>query len=154
MQTIYHLPLPASPLTTDLDPELVALLSTSPVSVTAGEFEDASSSCSELASLRVQIHQQWPVSVKAVEPILQPYFKIRHELSVKDSLAFRGTRLVVPISLRHTLISLAHEGHQGIGHPKTALARVVLVPWNGYAGTFANICMLSVSKLRQDCKGF
>lgn len=41
-----RLPLPtASSLPVDCDPELVALLSTCPVSVTAGEFEEASSSC-------------------------------------------------------------------------------------------------------------
>lgn len=124
-----RLPLPAaSPLTTDLDPELVALLSMSPVSVTAGEIEDASSSCSEHASLRVQIHQQWPVSVKAVKPILQPYFKIRHELSVKDSLVFRGTLLVVPVSLHHTLISLAQEGHQGIIRTRQHLRELYWFP--------------------------
>ena len=71
-----------------MKPELVALLSTAPISVTAGEFENASSSCSELASLRQQISQKWLLSGKTVNPVLQPHFKIRHEVSVKDNLVF------------------------------------------------------------------
>lgn len=124
-----RLPLPAAfPLPTDSDPELVALLSTCPVAVTADEFEDASSSCSELASLRAQILQQWPASAKSVEPSLQPYFKIKDELCVKDNLVFRGTRLVVPASLRHTLIALAHEGHQGIVRTRQRLRELYWFP--------------------------
>lgn len=101
-----RLPLPStSPLTGDMEPELVALLSMAPVSVTAGEFEDASSSCPELASLRQQINQKWPHSAKAVNSMLQPYFKIRNELSVQDNFVFRRACLVAPVSLRSTLIS-------------------------------------------------
>lgn len=124
-----RLPLPAAfPLAGDMEPELVALLSMAPVSVTPGEFEDASSSCPELASLRQQITQKWPPSVKAVSSVLQPYFKIRHELSMKDSLVFRGSRLVVPVSLRSTLIALAHEGHQGIVRTKQRLRELYWFP--------------------------
>ncbi|XP_039676230.1 uncharacterized protein K02A2.6-like isoform X2 [Perca fluviatilis] len=111
-----------------MEPELVALLSTAPISVTAGEFENASSSCSELTFLRQQISQKWPPSGKTVNPVLQPYFKIRHELSVKDNLVFRGSRLVVPVSLRSTLISLAHEGHQGIVRTKRRLRELYWFP--------------------------
>ena len=124
-----RLPLPAaSPLTADIEPELVALFSMAPVSVTAGEFEEASSSCSELASLRQQINQKWPPSVKTVRPMLQSYFKIRHELSVKDNLVFRGSRLVVPVALRSTPIALAHEGHQGIVRTKQRLRDLYWFP--------------------------
>ncbi|KAF7646635.1 hypothetical protein LDENG_00184420, partial [Lucifuga dentata] len=65
---------------------------------------------------------------KAVKPVLQPYFKIRHELSVKDDLVFRGARLVVPVSLRCTLIALAHEGHQGIVRSKQRLRELYWFP--------------------------
>lgn len=124
-----RLPLPAaSPLNGDNEPELVALLSMAPVSVTAGEFEDASSSCPELAALRQQITRKWPRSEKRVNPMARPYFKIRNELSVQDSLVFRRSRLVVPVSLRDTLISLAHEGHQGIVRTKQRLRELYWFP--------------------------
>ena len=45
---------------------------------------------------------------------LQPYFKMRNGLSVHGDLVFRGSRLVVPISLRKTFVVLAHENPQGI----------------------------------------
>ncbi|XP_023806938.1 uncharacterized protein K02A2.6-like [Oryzias latipes] len=124
-----RLPLPAASFPPeDSEPELVALLATTPVSVTAKEFEDASSSCPELSSLRVQVQQRWPRSAKSVSPVLQPYFKIRHELSVQDSLVFRGSRLVVPISLRSTLVALAHEGHQGVVRTKQRLRDLYWFP--------------------------
>lgn len=44
---------------------------------------------------------------------LQPYYKLCLELSVKDNLVFRGSRLIAPIALQSVLISLVHEGHQG-----------------------------------------
>lgn len=50
-----------------------------------------------------------------------PYYKIRDEFSVQGPCIFRGSRLVVPVSLCHTLITLGHESHQGIVRTKQHL---------------------------------
>lgn len=39
---------------------------------------------------------------------------VRSELSVIGKLVLRGTRIIVPSSLRERLLNLAHEGHSGI----------------------------------------
>ncbi|KAF7647901.1 hypothetical protein LDENG_00165050 [Lucifuga dentata] len=78
------------------------------------DFEAACSTCPEMTALREQITLGWPPSIKAVSQDLRPYYKIRDELSVKDSYIFRSTRLLVPVSVSHTLIALAHESHQGM----------------------------------------
>ncbi|KAG1940258.1 retrotransposable element [Pimephales promelas] len=85
------------------------------------DFETACAACPELEMLRKQITHGWPPSIKAVSQDMIPYFRVRDELAVKDAFIFRGTRLLVPVDLRHTLISLAHESHQGIVRTKQRL---------------------------------
>ena len=65
--------------------------------------------------LRQQIEKGWAKSKKGLPENITPYFQVRDELSVHNSLIMRGTdRLVVPISLRARVVDLPHEGHQGI----------------------------------------
>lgn len=42
------------------------------------------------------------------------YYHLRHELSAEAPLLLCGSHVLVPVSLRTTLVHLAHEGHQGI----------------------------------------
>lgn len=51
---------------------------------------------------------------KSLPAEIRPYFRVRHELGVELPLVFRGTRLVVPKSVRERTIHLGHEGHQGL----------------------------------------
>lgn len=53
---------------------------------------------------------------------LAPYFNVKDEPVVDNSLIMRGTDgLVVPVSLRPRLIDLSHEGHQGLVQTKQRL---------------------------------
>lgn len=53
---------------------------------------------------------------------ITPYFQVRHELSVHNSLIMRGTdHPLIPISLRARVVDLAHGVHQGIAHTKQRL---------------------------------
>ena len=45
---------------------------------------------------------------------VQPYFLIRHELSVHEGIVFREERVVVPIALTSRLVNFANENHQVI----------------------------------------
>ncbi|XP_048853517.1 uncharacterized protein K02A2.6-like isoform X1 [Brienomyrus brachyistius] len=117
-----RLPLPAPPDSiSDSEPEMVAHISAVLSSLPVVDFNSACSTCPELSALRSQIESGWPPSVKSVSGILALYYKIRDELSVKDNYILRGSRLIVPLSLRHTLITLAHESHQGIVRTKQRL---------------------------------
>ncbi|KAL1251129.1 hypothetical protein QQF64_018925 [Cirrhinus molitorella] len=106
---------------TDVEPELVALISSTLSSLPVSDFDSACSSCSEMVALREQIDRGWPPSIRAVTQNLMPYYRLRDEFSVQGLYIFRGSRLVVPVSLRHTLVTLAHEGHQGIVRTKQRL---------------------------------
>lgn len=117
-----RLPLPvlADP-TLDAEPDMVAQISATLSALPLADFDSACSSCPELSALREQIDKTWPPCGKTLNDVLLPYHKIRDELSVKDNYVLRGSRLIVPIILRHTLIMLAHEGHQGIVRTKQRL---------------------------------
>ncbi|KAJ8333804.1 hypothetical protein SKAU_G00411230 [Synaphobranchus kaupii] len=117
-----RLPLPArSEPPVDVEPEFVAMLSTALSTLPVSEFEAACADCPELSALRSQINKGWPPSFKAVSSELTPYYRLRNELSVKDTLVFRGSRLVTPISLCTVLVALAHESHPGVVRTKQRL---------------------------------
>ena len=39
---------------------------------------------------------------------------VRNKLTFVGQVVLRGTRIVIPRTLRHRVLNLAHEGHQGI----------------------------------------
>jgi len=55
--------------------------------------------------------QGWPEEVTG--PVRQ-YLPVSSELTVQDGLLLRGTRLVIPTSLRPDILRYLHIGHQGI----------------------------------------
>ena len=65
----------------------------------------------------------WPEYLK--EEKLQPYFQRRTELSVDQDCVLWGTRVVIPESLRSTLLLDLHSDHMGIVRMK-AMARQYL----------------------------
>ena len=57
--------------------------------------------------------------------------KVRGELSISDKnnrILMRGSRIVIPKTLRRTAINLAHGGHQGIVKTKQLLRDTVWFP--------------------------
>lgn len=56
---------------------------------------------------------QWPAQGE-LPPGLQKYSTVASELSVVKGLLMRGTRLVIPPTLRENILEKLHVGHQGI----------------------------------------
>ncbi|CAC5383109.1 unnamed protein product [Mytilus coruscus] len=77
--------------------------------MTTREIERASENDPELKAVReCLVHSQW----HRIE--FKEYLPIRSELCSIGQLVLRGTRIVIPISLREQVLQLAHEGHPGI----------------------------------------
>ena len=73
------------------------------------EIERASAVDKELSNVRECIHkEQW----QKLEN--NRYLMVRSKLSVIWKLVLRGTRIVIPSSLRERVLRLAHDGHPGI----------------------------------------
>ncbi|KAF7651388.1 hypothetical protein LDENG_00111630 [Lucifuga dentata] len=115
-----QLPLPSSEpsLVDNVEVALTSALS----AITVAEFETACISCPVQTQLCGLLTSRWPTSAKSLDPNLQPFFKLRHELSLQGNCVVRGThRLLVPDSLQQKLISLAHDTYQGIVRSKQRL---------------------------------
>ena len=79
-----------------------------PQDLSTREIERASRSEEELTNVRECIQkEQW----QKLEN--KRHLMVRSELSVIAKLVLRGTRIVIPSSLREGVVSLAHEGYPG-----------------------------------------
>lgn len=54
-------------------------------------------------------------------PVVRPYAPFQNELSFINGLVMRGSRLVIPETLRDRMCQLAHEGHPGQSAMKSRL---------------------------------
>lgn len=70
--------------------------------------------CDEsMQCLKMYCDQGWPSSKNKCNDLAKPYFHVRDELSVNRDIVFRGSRIVIPASLRKDMTEKIHEGHFG-----------------------------------------
>nr|XP_058955069.1 uncharacterized protein K02A2.6-like [Pocillopora verrucosa] len=55
----------------------------------------------------------WP-DKHSVNDAMKPYWSSRGELTVVQNILLKGTRIVIPLSMRLEILDKIHEGHQGI----------------------------------------
>ncbi|KAF0303201.1 uncharacterized protein FJT64_024775 [Amphibalanus amphitrite] len=120
--------------------EVIALLTDEESVLTEQDVRTASAADPELQQLRHQIKRGWPSSAKACPVEVQPYFKMRHELWVRnDDVILRGAQqVVVPVQLRRRYLELAHSAHDGIVRMKQALRN--LAWWPGINREVEELC--------------
>lgn len=95
---------------------------TVPKAMSIREIERESEKDPELQEVRRRIkNNDW-------SGCLSGYKYVREELTSLGQLVLRGTRLVMPCSMRKQTLMLAHEGHQGIVKTKSRLRSKVWWP--------------------------
>ena len=72
------------------------------------EAQDSDMTCSKVKQYG---KEGWPTKVKGE---LKKYQALQSELTVHSSLLMKGSRLVIPYSLRHEILEKVHSGHQGV----------------------------------------
>lgn len=87
---------------------------------------------------QVEVESEQDVELSAIREHVQTgewghcklpgYSCVKQELCVLGKLVLRGTRIVIPQSLRQKVLQLAHEGHQGIVKTKDRLRTKVWWP--------------------------
>ena len=70
---------------------------------------------------------QWP-DKRDIGKTLKPYYAERSSLSVNDGLLLKGSRLVIPTTLRPDILRHLHDGHQGVTKTKENAANSVWWP--------------------------
>ena len=106
----------ASNLSQD-DDEYVRMvaLHAAPAALKIKEIERVSAEDPELQAVRrCLVEDRWNSAPKQ-------YLPVRNELTFIGHVILRGTRIVMPQALRKRVVSLAHEGHQGVVKTKERL---------------------------------
>ena len=78
------------------------------------EIKSATEHDEELQAVATMIKQGWPDSRAHVPHKVQEYFPFREELSIQDSIVFKGKRIIVPSRLRQHIMDKVHASHLGI----------------------------------------
>ena len=60
------------------------------------------------------ISTEWPCECKRLPLELHPYWNFREDLSVKDGLVTKGSKLLIPSTLKQKVMEQIHEGHHGM----------------------------------------
>ena len=93
-----------------------------PVALRIKEIERASAQDFELQTItNCLIDVKWDNTPKQ-------YLPVRNELTFFGHVILWGTRIVIPQALRKGVVSLAHEGHQGVVKTKERLRTKVWWP--------------------------
>ena len=83
----------------------------------------------ELVLLKHTITNGWPYSIKEVPHEIQAYWTFCEELTIKDRLVLKGTRIVIPNSKHKQVLTMIHKGHLGLGKCKLQIKGTVY--WQG-----------------------
>lgn len=107
-------------------------IGTAVVSLPAVGVATASDDC--LSRVRDFVINGWPAKKSAVPADLRKFYAMREELStaLEGRCVVRGSRTIIPSSLRATVLELAHEGHPGIVRMKQRCREAVW--WPGIDG--------------------
>lgn len=68
----------------------------------------------ELQSVIKLVRGGWPEYSGNVPLQVRAYMKVKNELSEADGLLIRGSRIIIPQSLRADILKKIHDGHQGL----------------------------------------
>lgn len=91
-------------------------------------FQKETATDAELQLVISYVTQGWPC--KDLLPVnLQFYYKIRNDLFVANNLLFKNACVVVPKTLRKTMLDLIHLNHFGIEKSKNRARQVLFWPY-------------------------
>ena len=78
------------------------------------QLTNASSSDPTLQVLRATICRGWPETKSDMPECIHAYYDFRDELTVQDQLVFKGSRVIIPATMRKEVVAIAHATHIGI----------------------------------------
>ena len=87
--------------------------------VTLKSVAAATAADKDLLTVMQFVSNGWPSSKTDVASGIRVYYNFRTELSVVGQCVLRGCRVVIPSTLRQSLLELAHEGHPGVARMKS-----------------------------------
>lgn len=101
------------------------------IPVTADRTEQIRNETIKDATLRVlkdTIQKGWPNTKSHCPKTIQDYWSYRDELTVVDDIILKGTKFVIPSSLRKLMLQKIHQGHLGEVKCKSRAREVMYWP--------------------------
>ena len=83
-------------------------------SSTAKAMQHATASDPDMNQLLQVVMTGWPSSKASLPACLTPYWSMRDELSIVDGILYRGLQVLVPPSLRSSMLKKIHSSHMGV----------------------------------------
>ena len=109
--------------------------------VTWDMVRQATSSDETLKNVSSLIHEGFPSDCRELSPELRPYHRISGSLYCSDGVILMGQRIIIPSSLRPSILEALHAAHQGISAMCARAADSVYWP---------NITT-DISRIRNEC---
>lgn len=92
------------------------------------EIRDAARTDEMYQHLIVLVRDGFPAGKHLLPPDLAPFWNGREHLTVDNGIVLRGSRLVIPESLRRRVLNDLHASHQGLDRTKRRARQIVYWP--------------------------
>ena len=110
----------------DMEIDIEALIRMDlPTAITVEELKQATKVSQEMLELEAAINRGY---IEKHQDNLQPYKKMLEEITVMGGVIMRGERIVVPMSLRKKVVTVAHEAHPGMVRTKQLIKETMWFP--------------------------
>ena len=101
--------------TSDVDLHVNMIIQSMPVSAAKlEEIRKATTQDTNMMALQKVILDGWPRYRKSCPANVVDYWNIRDMLSIEDGIVLKGSRIVIPVGMRTSLLQKLHEGHLGV----------------------------------------
>lgn len=70
----------------------------------------------------------WPTAKENCNASAKIYYSLKDDLSVVDELIFKGNALIIPSTMRNSMLNQVHNGHQGLNRCLEQLRNIVYWP--------------------------
>jgi hypothetical protein len=84
--------------------------------------------CPTLNALSDTIYQGWPDTIQDLPSAIRSFWSFRDTLGIDDGILFKGSQVVIPESMRRSILNQLHIGHQGIEKTKMLARDTVYWP--------------------------
>ena len=99
-----------------------------PVNLRFKVLRDAAAVDEDYQQLVEFVRSGFPPSMRDVPASLRAYWNGREHLSLDSGIVMKGDRIVVPESLRETVLADLHAAHQGLARTKSRACQIVFWP--------------------------
>ena len=82
----------------------------------------------EYQQFKHYIHEGFPAQRRQLPDQCRRYWNVRNQLTVEDGLIVFGCRLLIPCTMRHSLLIQLHSAHQGSVRTKQRARQVIYWP--------------------------